>query len=153
MLQDIINFITVPSGNEKHCCLLSNNNFKSKRLQRGQCTITVSVGQQEDQAVEAGVGHLRDVSGAPADGLDGGRRKRLILTLHIRLEHTNICLNCYSSAVLKPSELASHIFRHHKCIQSSAFSLKLPLRIQLKVFSSQLLPHPTEKTAIMSLNW
>lgn len=54
--------------------------------------ITVSVGQQQDQAAEAGVGHLRDVSGTPAYGLDGGRRKRLILTLHVCLEHTNICL-------------------------------------------------------------
>ena len=46
---------------------------------------TVSVGEQKHKAVETGVRDLRDVGGTPADGLDGGRGKRLILALHIRL--------------------------------------------------------------------
>lgn len=46
---------------------------------------TVSVGEQQHQTVQTRVRHLRDVGGTPADGLNGGRRKRLVLTLHIRL--------------------------------------------------------------------
>lgn len=71
--------------------------------------ITVSVGQQQDQAVEAGVGHFSDVSGTTADGLDGGRRKRLILTLHVRLEHTYSCLKLlFLSCVSKSYELSTN---------------------------------------------
>lgn len=47
---------------------------------------TVSVGKQEHQTVETSVRHLGDVGGAPADGLNGGRRKRLVLTLHVGLK-------------------------------------------------------------------
>lgn len=95
--------------------------------------ITVSVGQQQDQAVEAGVGHLRDVSGTPADGLDGGRRKRLILTLHIRLEHTNICLKLLFFGCFKtccPATFLGIII----VFEAQHFPLKLHLRIKLKGF-------------------
>lgn len=46
---------------------------------------TVSIRKQQHQTVEACVRHLRDVGGAPADGLDGSCCERLILTLHVGL--------------------------------------------------------------------
>lgn len=47
---------------------------------------TVSIGKEQHQTVETGVCHLRDVGGTPANGLNRGRRKRLVLTLHIGLK-------------------------------------------------------------------
>lgn len=48
--------------------------------------VTVSVREQQHQAVEASVRHLRDVGGTPADGLNGGCRKRFVLALHVGLK-------------------------------------------------------------------
>lgn len=50
------------------------------------CDVTVSVGQEQHQPVETGVRHLRDVCGAPADGLNRGCSERLVLTLDVRLK-------------------------------------------------------------------
>lgn len=58
---------------------------KLKTLRGSVKAFTVSVGEQQHQTVQTRVRHLRDVGGTPADGLNGGRRKRLVLTLHIRL--------------------------------------------------------------------
>lgn len=40
--------------------------------------LTVPVGEELDQAVEAGVPHLPDVGGTAPDGLDGGCHKVLV---------------------------------------------------------------------------
>lgn len=53
---------------------------------RAAMVVTVSVRKQQHQAAEASVRHLRDVGGTPADGLNGGCRKRFVLTLHIGLK-------------------------------------------------------------------
>lgn len=58
---------------------------KLKTLRGSVKAFTVSVGEQQHQTVQTRVRHLRDVGGTPADGLNGGGRKRLVLTLHIRL--------------------------------------------------------------------
>lgn len=60
----------------------------SLSLQESNCRnkpFTISIGEQQHQAVEAGVRHLGDVGGAPPYSLNCGCSKRLILTLHIRL--------------------------------------------------------------------
>lgn len=46
---------------------------------------TVSIRKQQHQTVKTCVRHLRDVGGAPADGLDGSCCERLVLTLHVGL--------------------------------------------------------------------
>ena len=53
---------------------------------------TVSVGEQQHQAIETGVCDLRDVGGTPADGLNGGGSKRFVLALHIGLEGEGLAL-------------------------------------------------------------
>jgi len=42
------------------------------------CTLTIPVGEELDQAIEAGVPHLPDIRGTAPDGLDGGGHKVLV---------------------------------------------------------------------------
>lgn len=49
-------------------------------------SVTVSVGKKQNQTVETGVCHLRDVGGTSANGLDCGCSKRLVLTFNIGLQ-------------------------------------------------------------------
>lgn len=49
-------------------------------------TLTVPVGQQLHQAVQARVPHLTDVGGAAADGLDGGSHKVFVHAFNVRLQ-------------------------------------------------------------------
>lgn len=61
-----------PSGLWSHCAEIR--------------AFTVSVGQQQHQAVQTRVRHLGNVGGTAANGLNSGGCKRLVLALHVGLQ-------------------------------------------------------------------